>query len=733
MRFVFHSSIGRIAILAILSFVVTIAFFPAPADTQLKQSPSHYVYLGEVRPLELDATRVAVWFDEAIAPVDQPAVLTRSGVAVTALSERMANGAILATVSTGAKSAGEVRDLADRISGIDGITFTSPVFTGDRGTFITPTRELLLGVKPEFQKDATSIVDELIQDAQIITADFGGMPGAVRLGGTWTNGFDVLADANRAALDPRVVWAEPNMVFSGGSNLTPNDPGFPNCWGHLNTGQFGGTPDRDMDSDQAWDISTGDAGIKVLVIDVGVEQDHPDINQEPGEDFTSEFGDFGGPVNNCDNHGTPVAGCVSAIINNSIGTVGTAPSCKVLSARSFISSLSCNGSWSGDAAGTVDALNWGVTRGARVSNNSNYYGFTSSAIAAAYTSAYGNGMVHFASAGNENSSNVTYPASLPNVNAIGAIQQNGVRASFSNFGPEIFVVAPGSTVYSTDRSGPLGYDASEYAFVAGTSFASPYTAGVAALIISDGPGLTSGEVEARLSCTADDLGTPGRDDTYGNGLVNAYRALDPCTGDVDGDCAPGVCDNCPTVQNVSQLDQDGDLLGDACDNCPQFFNPSQADADFDGVGNQCDNCPNASNANQANADGDAWGDACDNCPDVFQTGQVDDDGDGVGNFCDNCLSFPNPDQIGCPCHGDPVCDGILNVQDVVGTISVAFRSDAPAIDSSCPHNPGGRTDLNCSGATDVIDVVTMIDVVFRSGLEAFCEPCDCSPYPEGCI
>jgi len=301
----------------------------------------------------------------------------------------------------------------------------------------------------------------------------------------------------------------------------------------------------DMDGDSAWDTHQGDSTIKVLILDTGVQQDHPDINQLPGADFTGQGGG-GGPVNGCDNHGTWVAGCVSAKINNSLGTVGIAPGCKVLSARPFISNIPCNGSWSADYLWTVDALDWGEMQGARVSNNSNSYGGTSSAMDAKYLSTYNNGMVHFASAGNDNTSNIAYPAEIPVVNAIAAIQPNGNKASFSTYGPGLDFSAPGENIYSTARG-------SDYSFVSGTSFASPYSAGVAALILSQNPGLTSVQVEDIMKCTSKDRGATGYDLIYGWGMVNAENAL----------------------LNVPETDPDADGVGTQCDICPTFPNPSQ--------------------------------------------------------------------------------------------------------------------------------------------------------------
>jgi hypothetical protein len=434
----------------------------------------------------------------------------------------------------------------------------------------------------------------------------------------------------------------------------------------------------DMDGDQAWDITTGSASIKVLVLDVGTEQTHPDINQLPGADFTGEGGG-GGPVNICDNHGTAVSGCVSAIINNTIGVVGSAPGCPVLSARPFISNLACNGSWSTNISWTVDALDWGETQGARVSNNSNYYGFTSSSIESKYASTYANGMVHFASAGNDGAGSVSYPSSLPTVNAIAALAPTGFKASFSNFGPQLSLSAPGTSVYSTDRTSSAGYVSGDYVVVQGTSFASPYTAGVAALVLSAEPGLTAPQVEHKLWCTAMDLGAAGFDNTYGYGFVNAYNALS---------IPFSPCMSCPTIDT----DTDGDLVRDSCDNCQVVVNPGQEDGDGDLVGDVCDNCLSVANAGQENADGDTFGDACDLCPSV-----------AIGT---NITLMT----------GDANNDSSLTAADIIFLVNYVFKSGAAPI----PVLEVG--DVNCNGSVTSSDVIYLVNYVFKGG-PAPCDVC----------
>jgi subtilisin len=274
------------------------------------------------------------------------------------------------------------------------------------------------------------------------------------------------------------------------------------------------------------------AGVKVAVIDSGIDCTHPDLaaNCAGGYDFVNDDDD---PMDDL-GHGTHVAGIVAAVYNG-VGVVGVAPDVELYALKV----LDYNGSgwWSE----VIAALQWAVDHGIQVTNNS-YAGESETepaALRTAFDNAYAAGVLNVAAAGNSGNAegtgdNVPYPARFDSVIAVAATDQNESRASFSSTGPAVELAAPGVSITSTTMGG--GYGA-----VSGTSFACPHAAGAAALVISSGVtdananGRTNDEVRAILTQSADDLGAAGRDALYGWGLVNAARAAVPCAGDSEPD------------------------------------------------------------------------------------------------------------------------------------------------------------------------------------------------------
>ncbi len=478
-------------------------------------------YFKQWKAMTLDTGRIAV---KAAGEKEIFEALTAAKIDVRAAQQHTLPGWWLVNVPADMTIESAVAAVAAQAS----VEFAAPMFIGEYGPN-WPTRDLIVGFEPGTpvqQRDALlTAANVLGGTGKLIDREWNGMVGVDHLSSSSKNGFDVMMQSNVLAELPVAVFAEPDMVISGTTFLTPNDPFYTQQWGLNNTGQSGGVADMDMNAPEAWDITTGSSSIVVVVIDSGIELTHPDLNLGPSHTDWTGQGTGGAPFNSCDNHGTAVAGCISGRINNSIGGTGIAPGCRVASARPFVPNNPCDGGWTSQAAWTVNAVNWAQTIGARVTNNSNGYGFTSAAIDTAYTNTYNAGIVHFASNGNGGGGSIAYPASSASVRGVGAIDRTGVRASFSQFGTGTYFAAPGVTILSTDRTGNAGYVAGDYVNVDGTSFSSPYTAGVAALILSRNPSSTPGQTIAVMALTAKDRGAAGYDTVYGYGIPNAYAAL----------------------------------------------------------------------------------------------------------------------------------------------------------------------------------------------------------------
>jgi len=506
---------------------------------------SHHYYFKERRALTLDTTRLAILdpnpdslsadrIDDLLenAGFENPSVVPHPFPGWSLFQVSEASGA--------PRLANPIPPSADPIAAAIALLgsfdseeryFFAPVFSGDLGP-ILPTPDILVKFSESLDATTVSTVLQELGMGRMHRQPFGGMKNAYRISTNEHSGIAVMQLASQLAQRPEVVAAEPNMVFPGRGGYVPSDPDFIDSWGLHNIGQFGYTPDVDVDGPEAWDRTLGDPSIGTVIIDTGVQQDHPDLHQLAGHDFTSDGGN-GGPVNSCDIHGTAVAGISGSTVDNGLGSAGAAPLAWVISARTFQSIVSsqCDLSWTADYAWTVDALDWALSIGARVTNNSNRYGVESSIVALKYQQTRDLGMIHFASGGNIDPNHpldhaIWFPAKLLSVNAITAINHDGQRASFSDWGPEAAFTGPGVDLFTTDRTGAAGFTSGDYVFrISGTSFSSPTIAGVAALLLSEASSLDADEVETLLRGSAVDLGAPGWDQYYGWGLPKAGAAL----------------------------------------------------------------------------------------------------------------------------------------------------------------------------------------------------------------
>jgi len=344
----------------------------------------------------------------------------------------------------------------------------------------------------------------------------------------------------------------PFIIFNA---FYSNDTHFNEQWALKNTGQSGGVSGVDMKVEQAWAMALG-INIKVAVLDMGVDLTHPDLQANillPGYEHPSSGNNNGAPVTSFDNHGTPCAGIIGAIKDNGIGTAGVAPNSKIKPARISTSGGGLNTDWA------AAAFDWAWQSGADVISNSwgisPYQPVTDAINRATSQGRAGKGCIVVFASGNDNSSTINYPANLPNVIAVGAVDRCGIRVNpsscnpwnswqGSNYGTALSVVAPGSNIYTTDRQSSAGYNTASgtagnyYCCFGGTSSSCPNVAGVAALVLSVNPNLSWQQVKYIIETTAQKVRTdlytyannPSRpsgtwNDQVGYGLVNAYEAV----------------------------------------------------------------------------------------------------------------------------------------------------------------------------------------------------------------
>lgn len=307
---------------------------------------------------------------------------------------------------------------------------------------------------------------------------------------------------------PSVMFAEPNyksrVMFTDPSPI--DDPGFSSQWGMTQ-----------INAPEAWNITKGDASIKIAILDTGIDRDHVDLTGKivAEKDFTG-----GGNPDDYYGHGTHVAGAAAAITNNGTGVVGVGYNCYLVNAKV----LGDNGS--GDHASIADGIAWAVDSGAKVINMSlgSYSSSETMKLAVAY--AWDAGCIIVAAAGNEGIQLPSYPAYYEQCIAVAATNTRDIRAAFSNHGDWVDVGAPGVDIWSTlpdhahfinsEYGAGLGYG-----YLSGTSMAAPHVAGLAGLVWATNPDASNTLVRSRIENTCVDM--IGRATLYGR--VDAYQAV----------------------------------------------------------------------------------------------------------------------------------------------------------------------------------------------------------------
>jgi serine protease len=353
------------------------------------------------------------------------------------------------------------------------------------------------------------------------------------------------ASSDALASDPDVLWAEPDWrVHETGF---PDDPDVGRQWNL-----------RMVGAPAAWEITEGDPSVVVGVVDTGIVA-HPDLDGQtvPGYDFisdTSISGDGNGrdadPTDMGDKvlssgfsswHGANVTSIIAARAHDGVGITGLAPGCRVMPLRAL-------GVGGGLVSDVSDAIRYAAGQlttsdghrlpsALRVVNCSFGLSTDSPELHDACDLAADLGVLVVAATGNTGGA-VLYPAAYDSVFAVGAVDGQAGATGYSSYGPEVDIAAPGgrSSEDAIDDGWPdgvLGCTLDEtvfpvvpsYAYLNGTSQAAPHVAAAAALLLSLDPTLDVASLRTLLTSTARDIGTVGRDNVFGAGLLQVHEAL----------------------------------------------------------------------------------------------------------------------------------------------------------------------------------------------------------------
>lgn len=349
---------------------------------------------------------------------------------------------------------------------------------------------------------------------------------------------NVPAGAERArvaayARSPLVAYAEPDYIAQ--ALEAPDDTFFAEQWGLHNAA------DTDIDWLEAWEFTgfdTGSGSIVIAILDTGIDQDHPDLDDkllELNANFTNSR-----TVDDLYGHGTHVAGIAAAETNNDQGVAGVAYNSALLNVKVL------NDRGSGRYSWIADGIVWAANYGANVINMSLGGYYYSETLELAVDYAWEQGVVLAAAAGNDGTSDKLYPAAYANCIAVAATDDDDQRVDepgwwASNYGTWVDVAAPGLYIYSTIPNHDSRIwgtpDETPYDYGSGTSMATPHVAGLAALVWATEYGSSNEAVRDRIEATCDNIA--GTDTDWEHGRINACKAVG------------GTCDEAPPVTDIA--------------------------------------------------------------------------------------------------------------------------------------------------------------------------------------
>ncbi len=449
----------------------------------------------------------------------------------------------------------EIKNLINSLKENVGVINASPVFKmpdghGNSNILIGVEKEIIAQFKPAISDSKINFY--INQRGMTIVQEFdlsGGKTYLIRV----PQGEYSIDYANELYLSGLVNYSEPNLFFTNllQQEVIPNDPLFPQQWSHKNTGNnipegITGVPGCDMRTDSAWTITMGDSSVIVSIVDTGIDTLHEDLSGRIIHGFSiNTYSNL--PYAWDDNsHGTACSGIIAATGNNNLGVIGVAPQSRIFGVKIFNSFGNTN------STAIVNGLIAAWQRGSWVSSNSWGGGSPISAADNAILDGVnlgrnGKGIIWSFATGNENNSAVNWPSTNPNVITVGGISPCNQRKSLSscdgeswwgsNYGTGLEIVSPCVKVYTTDRTGSVGYSTGNYVNnFNGTSSATPNVSGVAALVLAVDSNLTWNVVRERICLTADkvggyiynqsgQLGLGGWNNQMGYGKINAYEVV----------------------------------------------------------------------------------------------------------------------------------------------------------------------------------------------------------------
>eukprot|EP00569_Conticribra_weissflogii_P006220 CAMPEP_0171341060 /NCGR_PEP_ID=MMETSP0878-20121228/8936_1 /TAXON_ID=67004 /ORGANISM="Thalassiosira weissflogii, Strain CCMP1336" /LENGTH=876 /DNA_ID=CAMNT_0011843187 /DNA_START=724 /DNA_END=3354 /DNA_ORIENTATION=- len=293
--------------------------------------------------------------------------------------------------------------------------------------------------------------------------------------------------------------------------------------------------------------------VKVCIIDTGYDYTHEDL---PKDNITTTETLYGSALEDGDGHGTHCAGVIGAIGGNDAGVVGVNPDPTKFS---FHIAKALNSQGVGTASTVIEAVHGCISSGSKVISMSLGGGPSSKIAEEMFLDAYDQGVLVFAASGNKGEPNKDYPASYPHVVSVGAVDDKGKRAPWSNYNDQVELMGPGEQIEST-------YPGNKYFSLSGTSMATPYVAGVAALVWGYFPDCSNNQIRNVFASTAS--GTSDCDSKNGFGIVQAKAAFDmldtygcAAGGEKEVPLSSGAVGGCeqPLV-NVSSLETSLDLI-----------------------------------------------------------------------------------------------------------------------------------------------------------------------------